>query len=713
MIKRLLIVLCVFSALRTNVRADEGMWLVSMISEYGQKNLSELGAEITPEEIYSINSSSLKDAIVIFGRGCTGELISNEGLILTNHHCGYASIQQHSTVDHDYLKEGFWAKEKAAEIPTTGLTVSFLKEIVDVTQEFQDAIKTGVSEPKRRSVIDSITSVVKKLYSDSVSGYDISIRAFYSGNKYYLFKYQVFNDVRFVGAPPSSIGNFGDETDNWMWPRHVGDFSLFRVYCAPDGKPAKYSAKNVPYKSKSFLPVSLKGYEAGDFSMTMGYPGSTDRYLTSWGIEERMNLVNQSRIKIRKVKQDAWMTDMMASQAVNIKYASKFARSANYYKNSIGMNLGLKKLDVLNSKRKLEKDFADWIVTTGSQDKYGETLNKLAQGYEGRAKFYKPDLYLNEALVNGAEIFSFAGKIGLWASGRKHMKVNPGSAEIIETIRDFYKDYDVSTDKKALVAILPVFFGEIGPEFIPASMQKVKSGKMSVEEYVDKLFKNSVFADSTRLISLIRKGKFGKLVLDDAYVCYNEIRNLRNNLESELASYADLVSAGRREFEAGLKEMYGSSKVLSPDANFTMRASFGHVGGYSPKDGVKYLYYTSYSGILEKEIPGDREFSVDPRLKLLFLSKDFGPYADKDGVLRINFLTNNDITGGNSGSPVINKRGELFGLAFDGNWEAMSGDIAFEPKLQKTICVDIRYVLFVIDKFAGATNLIEELKIVD
>lgn len=696
------------------VKADEGMWMLPYIKDLNIEQMQKLGANLTAEQIYSINNSSIKDAIVIFGGGCTGELISDEGLILTNHHCGYATIQQHSSVEHNYLKDGFWAMSRADEIVSPDLSVKFLNRIEDVSERVSSALKIGMSEVERSRAIDSTLSVIKKEVPDSL-GYEPVLKPFYSGNAYYLFVYQRYTDVRFVGAPPSSIGKFGADTDNWMWPRHTCDFSMFRVYADSSGNPAEFSELNVPLKPKHHLPISLKGNAENDFAMILGFPGSTDRFLTSWGIEERMEIINAARIIVRAAKQDVWLKDMNANEKVRIQYASKYARSSNYYKNSIGMNKGLTNLKVLDKKRAIEDRFKEWVAADDTRnEKYGEALSLLKNGYQNRAEHNKARNFLNESLVSGAEIFSFAMKISNLSNALKKdnaKAINYAVEKFKAYAKDFYKDYNPETDKKVVAAMLEVYANEIHGDYQPSVYSKInKKYKGDYELYAEKLFKNSMFASKEKLFAFLENPKYSKIIKDMAVVDGRSIMDQYRVLY-ELARQEDSnIEKGKRLFEAGLLEM-DSTKVFYPDANFTMRMSYGKVDDYMARDAVHYLHFTTLKGVMEKEDPNNWEFVVPHKLKELYETKDYGSYADTDGTLHVNFLTDNDITGGNSGSPVINANGELFGLAFDGNWEAMSGDIAFEPELQRTINVDIRYVLFIIDKFAGAKHLIDEMTI--
>ena len=697
------------------IKADEGMWLLPLVQQLNIKTMQEMGLELSAEEIFSINQSSLKDAIVIFGGGCTGELISDQGLLLTNHHCGYGQIQELSTLENNYLDNGFWAGSFSEELPAPGLSVTFLKHMEDVTTQVLATITPEMNASDRA---DSIRVNIKKITDEHGADdkYRVMVRDFFAGNQYFLVVYEVFTDVRFVGAPPSSIGKFGYDTDNWMWPRHTGDFSLFRVYADADGNPADYSADNVPYQPAHHLPISLKGYEKDDFAMTLGYPGSTQRYLPSWGIEERMDIFNQSLITVRGEKQDIWAEDMAASDKIRLQYATKFSRSSNYWKNSIGMNRGLEALDVLSQKQALETEFAQWVAASDArQEIYGDVLSTVQEAYTSRAGHYLANNYLRETLIRGTEILTFAANARELEKALKtgdQEKIDTAIIDLRELAKGFFKDYSPATDRKVLAAMLNRYAQDISPDYHPSFFKDInKKFKGNYTAYANQLFNKSVFSSEAALNTFLDKPRLKKLVNDPAYQAgisaidqYRELFNMNRDAEQRIAEASRL-------FIAGLMEMQ-PDKVFYPDANFTMRLSYGTVGDYKPRDAVIYKHFTTLEGVMEKEDPDNFEFLVPEKLKELHANRDYGQYAHSNGELYVNFTSDNDITGGNSGSPVINGKGELIGLAFDGNWEAMSGDIAFETELQKCINVDIRYVLFIIDKFAGAKHLIDEMTLV-
>jgi hypothetical protein len=698
------------------LKADEGMWLLPLIKKLNIGKMQKKGLQLSAEDIYSVNQSSMKDAIVIFGGGCTGELISDQGLILTNHHCGYGTIQELSSVEDNYLEDGFWAKSPEAEIPAPGLSVTFMKRMEDVTDKIEAGLTDEMTEEERMAAVDSISTQI----ADSVKGdshYRALVRDFYGGNQYYLIVYEVFNDVRFVGAPPSSIGKFGHDTDNWMWPRHTGDFSMFRVYADNEGNPAEYSPENKPLKPAHHLPISLKGYEKNDFAMTLGFPGSTERYLTSWGIDERMNIFNYSLINPRGVKQEIWQKAMNSSEKIRLQYASKYSRSSNYWKNSIGMNRGLKNLNVIAKKQELENQFKEWVRQNADRKaKYGDVLTDLEKAYSQRAPYYLAQNFVRECMLRGTEILSFAlsaRDLEKALEDEDEEKISTAVGNLKERSKEFYKDYHAATDQKVMGALLNLYYDKIDAEFYPSFFEDIKlENEDGFEAFAEKLFKKSLFVNSDDFNSFLENPKLKALKKDPAFQAGKSTIELYISLLSKIRESNMTITKNHRLFIAGLQDM-NPDKVYYDDANFSMRLSYGEVGNYEPRDAVIYKYYTTLKGVMEKEKPDDYEFAVPERLKKLYEEKDYGRYANQDGRMYVNFTTDNDITGGNSGSPVINGEGHLFGLAFDGNWEAMSGDIAFENELQKCINVDIRYVLFIIDKYAGATNLIDEMTIIE
>jgi Peptidase S46. len=717
-VKRLLAIVAFIQVLVPGiVIADEGMWLPALIEKLNINQMKEEGCKISAEDIYSINHSSLKDAVVALDHGsCTAELVSDEGLLLTNHHCGFDEIQEHSTVDHDYLQNGFWAKTKEEELPNEGKTASFLINFEDVTDKIIPQLNDQMSVEERNRKVREISNEIEKAAIGDTH-YEARVQGLYNDNRYYLFVYETFRDIRLVGAPPQSMGKFGGDTDNWMWPRHTCDFSMFRIYCGKDGKPASYSKDNVPFKPKHHLPISLKGYKMNDFAMVLGYPGTTNRYKTSFGIEYTMNVTNPIRIKVRAEKQRIMQEFMSTSRKARIMYSAKYARSSNYYKYSIGQNEGLQHLNVLEKKRALENKFAQWVdADPARKAKYGEALPAIANSYKNLDD-EKAFEYMVESMVRGPEIFYFAYRTrplyDALKSDKNSERVNLASERVKSGLDEFFKDYDSETDQKIAAALFKIYADNVSAQYHPPFFKIIKSKyNNDFEKYTKEMYAKSVFGSRDRLEKFFNSPRAKVLESDPIFQSSLEIFRMMGLIGEETNKTTDDLEKGNRLYLGGLMEME-ADKNFYPDANSTMRLTYGKVGDYIPRDAVKYNYYTTLKGYIEKEIPGDDEFDVPAKLKDLYFKKDFGRYADSDGTLHTCFLTNNDITGGNSGSPVINGNGELIGLAFDGNWEAMSGDIAFENDLQKCINVDIRFVLWTIDKMGDAKNLINEMTIVE
>ena len=697
------------------LRADEGMWLLMYLDKQTYKEMKKKGLKLTPKQIYDINNSSLKDAIIQFGRGCTGEIVSDQGLILTNHHCGYPQIQQHSTVEHDYLSNGFWAYSKSEELPNPGLTAKFFIRMEDVTEAVLAGVKKDMSETERLNLIRANSRKIKEKAEEGTT-YTAEVATMFNGNQYFLFIYEVYEDVRLVGAPPSSIGKFGADTDNWMWPRHTGDFSVFRVYADKNGKPAKYSKDNVPLKPRHYLPVSLKGVEQDDFVMVMGFPGTTERFMTSYGVEQAMDVYNPSVVTARTALRNVMQEDMAQEPRVRIQYASKFASLSNYWKFYQGQTKCLKNLDVKGSKQELESRFDKWVNQSPERKaEYGNVLKDLEEGYSATSDYDYLRVYTNEAILRGASVFTVSRMLKPLAEelekNGKSEKAKRIAAALNDAMVETFKDYNIITEEKLFAAGLDVYFRNVpillqSPEFLTIAFENGYNFKQIAGD----MFKASHLVELASVEKLLSTLDVTQITNDPIYILTN---NFIDNLNSKMASvsrYKEKLSVANRLFVKGVMEM-DSDKHFAPDANLTIRYTYGTVRGYEPKDGVEYKYYTTLDGVMAKEDNSSWEFTVPSKLRLLYENKDYGQYAE-DGTVPVAFISDLDITGGNSGSPTINARGELVGIAFDGNWEAMSGNIAFNPDLQRCISVDIRYVLFIIDKYAGATNLIKEMKIV-
>ena len=692
--RNILTSLLLLAIVATTARADEGMWLLNLIGKNYQQMKAQ-GFRLKPEDVYSVNKSSLKDAVVVFGGYCTGEIVSNQGLIFTNHHCGYKSIQQHSTVTHDYLKDGFWAKSFDEEISTPGLYVSILQEIADVT----DDVLKGVTDHNKEQIdanIERITAEYKKKYPSEF--HRIEIKPFFEGNSYFLSAFVDYKDVRLVGTPPDAIGKFGGDTDNWMWPRHTCDFSVFRVYVGKDGNPAEYSSSNVPLKPKHHLPISLKGYKKGDFAMVMGFPGSTQRYSTSFEIYNDM-LENDARAKIRGIRQDVLHADMEASDEIRIKYATKYSQSSNYWKNSIEANKSLKALNIVGEKQQQEKAFETWCRANAQrQNEYKDALAQIQKACDADRDNALVLLYINECFFSGMELLMHGYHIINYV-------LDPAGQtkdDFIKEMHRFYKDYSRETDYKSSLAMAKLYMEDVKAEYHPSFLKE-----MSADSAVAYMF-TSQFVTQEGFDKFIENPTRETLLTDPVISNFLAVLDVYRTLITASRTNDEMLDNGRRIYTKGVNEMNVGANPY-PDANFTERLTYGTVQDYKPKDGVLMNYFTTTDGVLEKEIPGDYEFDVPAKLKTLLLNKDYGRYADKDGTLHACFLTDNDITGGNSGSPVIDGNGNLIGLAFDGNSEAMCGDWFFNTKLQRCINVDIRYVLFIIDKYGNCQRLIKEL----
>lgn len=723
--KRLFLsVLCLLT-LGLTARADEGMWLLNYLQKSNYTDMKSAGLKLKATDIYNPDGESLKDAIVIFGRGCTGEIVSPDGLLFTNHHCGYGSIQQLSSTENDYLANGFWAMDRAEEIPVPGLTVQFVRQIEDVTAALTEGITDATPYAEGVEMIDKRTKELSKVWESENPGKKIVIKSFFGGNQYLLFVMEEYTDIRLVGTPPSSIGKFGGDTDNWMWPRHTGDFSIFRVYAAPDGTtPANYAKENVPYKAPVHLTVSAKGYKDGDFTMIMGFPGTTTRYMTTYEIDEMLDVANPNRILIRGERQEILKKDMEASDKVRIQYSDKYANSSNFWKNSIGKSKAVRKLGIRDTREELETRFTEWANADPSRAKYTRALPLIAEAKGVSVPIAGEMQVLSEAVLSSIEI----GTIATVAGKKIPALLESDPSAVPAFIDALYKDYNESTDKKVAKRMIELMMEMVSPESMPAFVytEIIERFAGNVDAYVDWLYETSVYANKEKMEAFVATYDAANPATqpDPAQVLYSDAAQKYFGLAAQLIEPNAKFAEGQKLLIAGLQEMSPDTKSY-PDANFTIRLTYGNVKPYSPADAVFYDYYTTLAGLMEKEdLANPTEFEVPAKLKELYMANDYGRYADFTGVTKkeirqgnpghINtcFISTNDITGGNSGSPIMNAEGQLIGLAFDGNWDAMSGDVLFEPELQRCINVDVRYVLFVIDKFAGAGHLLDEMTIV-
>ena len=711
--KKLFSLITALALTMTVARADEGMWLPYSLNGQNLAEMQAMGCKLTAEQIFSFNQPSLKDAIVQFGGGCTGELISPEGLLLTNHHCGLSFVQKLSSIEHDYLTDGFWAKSKGEELPNPGLSVLFLNYVEDVTEAVLNGVSAQTSEAEREELVAKNTRELRKERKGD-RNVRVEIVPFYSGNQYILFEYDEYKDVRLVCCPPWGIGKYGADTDNWTWPRHKGDFNIFRVYTAPDGSPAEYSADNIPMKSKWFLPINLGGVKPGDYAMILGFPGSTDRYSTSYTVKNVIEEEGPAIIDCRTTKLENYRKHMDADQEVFIMYASKQASVSNYWKYYIGQVKQLKRNHVFERRQAQEEDFANWVSADPKRKaEYGDIFKGIKQKWQILDEIQKSFVYHREAGWNGGEAISFS---------RRFMRINKmfedkadkadikAAAEKMQAQVDaFFKDYSMPLDQDVTAALLALFYKNIPANLRPSEITRIgmeNNGDFSA--YVAKAFQKSIFTDKARLEKWMQKPK--ALDKDPIFALAINIIDSYQTLYARYEEAQNLGNKGERLYMKGLMEMQ-SDRNFYPDANFTMRLTYGTVEPYKAADAVNYNYYTTMDGVMAKYVPGNWEFDIPQDVRDLANNRDYGRYADENGNLVVNFITTNDITGGNSGSPVIDGEGNLIGLAFDGNWEAMSGDLSFENKVQRTICMDARYLLWCIEKVGKCDNIIKELVI--
>ena len=712
--KKLFFTLLIAVMTATQLTADEGMWLLQLMRRQNlEDRMRQHGLEVSIDEIYSPDAPSLKDAIGIFGGGCTGEVVSPNGLVLTNHHCGFSFIQQLSTVEHNYLHNGFWSQSYEEELPCKDIAFTFVEKITDVTDEINNRLKNGSLTVEQSFNRAALNQIAKELFSnDNIEGKEYlypELKPYFEGNKYYLIYYKKYTDVRLVATPPNSIGKFGGETDNWMWPRHTGDFSVFRIYGDKNGNPAPYSKDNTPLSTPKYLNISLAGFEVGDFAMIMGFPGSTSRYLTAKEVEQRMYQGNEPRIAMRDVTLNIIREEMEKSEEISILYANKLARISNYWKNSIGMNKAIVENKVVETKLAEEAEFLAWAKSVGNAE-YQNVVNDINACVADMNRTVYLSTLITE-LISNVEFIQ--RNLNSQVEGNM-VEDKEAARELFTSYYDWVheRDYRHEIDRRIAKEVLPLYFEltevQERNSFLNDMYEKYDG---DLEEYIDDVYDNSILANEENLKKFLKKPTLKKLQADPAYKLRNAVFETYSELSARSTEFSNRINPLHKTYLRGLMEM-ANGAPMAPDANFTMRMTYGNVKPYSPKDGVIYNYYTTIEGIMEKEDPNSSEFIVPAHLKRLYEAKDYGQYALANGEMPVAFLTTNDITGGNSGSGVLNSRGELIGLAFDGNWESLSGDINFDDNLQRCINVDIRYVLFVIDKFGGCRRLIDEMNIV-
>ena len=715
-LKSILIVIALcFTAI--SVTAHEGMWIPSTLAKLVAGDMQDAGMQLNAEDIYSINHSSIKDAIVHFGGGCTAEVISDQGLILTNHHCGYSQIQAHSSLEHDYLKDGFWAIDRAAELPNPGLTATFVVRIEDVTTQMKEA-SNGLEGEEMRKALDSRAAQLEAQATQD-NHYKAEVKPFFYGNAYYMIVTETFPDVRLVGAPPSSIGKFGGDTDNWMWPRHTGDFSLFRIYASPDQKPAAYSEENVPYQPKYSLPINLDGLEDGDFTMVFGFPGTTEQYLTSYAVAYVVDVQNPARIAMREASLNVIDAAMETDDQIRIQYAAKQSRISNAYKKWIGQSMGLERFDAVEQKKSQEVKFVEKAQNTTGYEEYAMLPGEFEALYTRSQPYDLARDYLIEFYYYGPEILryatSFKNAVENYADLEKEGKWNDELDRLKKSLDGFYKDYNADVDRGVMAAQAPLFL-EGSPEVFQSTTlsEYARKNNMNGKALAQAIYGETVFDNRAELEKILGKSprKIAKeLTKDPIYrIATGLIDEYLKEIRPMYESYSHEEDLLMERYVKATMELF-PDKDYWPDANSTMRLTFGKMEGTEPRDGLIYKPYTTLAGVVQKYIPGDKEFDVPAKLLELYETRDYGPYAT-DGEMRVCFIGSNHTTGGNSGSPALNARGELVGLNFDRTWESTMSDIMFNGQICRNIMVDAKYILFIIDKFAGAKHLIDEMNLV-
>jgi len=693
--------------------AREGMWIPTLLNKYNIDEMNKLGFKLTAEDIYSVNHESMKDAVVLFGSGCTGELISDQGLLITNHHCGFDAIQNHSSIEHDYLTNGFWAKKMDEELPNQELSVSFLYRMEDVS----DKILAGTIDQPKDTANAIIGRNTKKITDEASENgkYEASVQPLFYGNQYFLYVYQVFEDIRLVGAPPSSIGKFGGDTDNWMWPRHTGDFSLFRIYAGKDNQPAKYSPDNIPYKPKKFFKISIRGVQPEDFTMVFGYPAKTQEFLPSQAIRQIMEQGDPDKIKIRDLKLKILANDMEKDPKVRIQYAAKYNTTSNAWKKWQGEVKGLNRLDALTAKQKFEDEFKLWALSDAGRAPYREVLPQLEKRYNELEPYIKANDYFGEIVLRGTDILSLVASFESIASKWKTLspeKKQDGVKALQSRLEEHFNEYNRLTDEKVFSTLLRLYATEMDSKFLPEDFS-ILMQKLSNDKLISKIYRKSVFIDKEKLTQLLNgldAQKLKTLGNDPAFKLFSSLKKFFDaNVNLKYTSILKEIDSQMKTYVAGIMKMQ-EGKQLWADANKTLRVAYGKVEGYEPMDGVTYNYYSTVQGIMEKDNPEIYDYNVPQRLRDLYNQKDYGRYGE-NGEMNVCFLASNHTTGGNSGSPVIDGNGNLIGVNFDRCWEGTMSDLMFDPDRCRNIILDIRYALFIIDKFAGAKSLIDEMVI--
>ena len=718
--KKVILSLFIMLSLSASVKADEGMW-IPMLLQNNEKDMQEMGMNITVDDIYSINHSSMKDAVVLFDGGCTGEIVSDKGLLLTNHHCGFDWIQYHSTVEHDYLTEGFWAMNQEEELPCPGISAVMLKSMEDVTDRVLEGITRYTTDEERESIIkDNINRIKEE--AESNTKYQVIIRAFYQGNKYYMIYNEVFKDVRLVGTPPSNIGKFGGDTDNWVWPRHTGDFSVFRIYVSPEGEAVDYSEDNVPYRPNYHFPISLKGVEEGDFTFVFGYPARTNEYLPAVAVNQEANVTYPVIVDLRGKILDIYNKYQEKDPKVRIQYASKHAHLGNGWKKWMGVIEGINNFKGVEKKSAFDKAFTKWAYQSRARGAYLTLIKDFEDLYEEYKPYRMATTYLSEAGLS-IEILTFASEFKKLAQVTKDTpqeEIDKLIADAKEATKVFFKDYYQPIDEEVAAMVLQEYIDNQPKDFRPEILNVIVDKYADIQAYVDELFAKTIFTSEENINAFLdgfKASKAKKLAQDPALVAYNNMMDFySNNIMAKSTELSNKIANMQRVFMRGQMEYHAEQnpdKMMYPDANFTLRVTYGKVGGFSPRDAVRYKHFTTLDGIMQKENPDIYDYVVTDRLRELYENNDYGRYADKDGSMHVAFIAGNHTTGGNSGSPILNADGHLLGLNFDRTWEGTMSDLIYDPSICKNISVDIRYVLFIIDKYAGAGHLVEEMTIVE
>ncbi len=719
--KKLFPLLTMIMAFQFISQADEGMWIPMYLGEINESEMQAMGMRITADDIYSINNSSLKDAIMIFGGGCTGEFVSDEGLLLTNHHCGYRSIQKHSSIEHDYLTDGFWAIDNSEELSNPGLTVTLLIRMEEVTSQVLDGVEETMNEAERNAIISAkIDEITEEAVKDT--HYKAIVKPFYYGNQYFLFVNEVFKDVRLVGAPPSNIGKFGGDTDNWMWPRHTGDFSIFRVYADKDNKPAEYSEDNVPYKPRKHLSVSTKGAKENDFTFIFGYPGTTEEYIPSYAVDMKLNVVNPIRIEMRDIRIKIFLNAMNNNPETRIKYAAKHAGISNGWKKWIGENRGIKRLKTIEQKQGLEDAFTIWANSDNTlKEKYGNLIPGFKEVYGKLKPVNIKTAYLMEAGF-GPEIIKYSRSFNKLVNlsmdkNATDEEINELTQKLKHSAESYFKDYDIDIDKKVFATLMSKYYKSLDKNDLPPVIIDMNDKyKGDYDAFANAVFDKSIFASQEKVDGFLdgyKQSKYKKIQKDPAFHIAESLANYyASSLLSDDATYTKKLDSLMRYYMEGQIEMQ-ANKLFYPDANFTLRVAYGNVDGYQPDDAIDFRYFTTLSGIMEKEDPDIYDYVVEDKLKELYNSKDYGKYEDEDGSLHVCFIATNHTTGGNSGSPVLDADGYLIGINFDRCWEGTMSDIVYDASQCRNIAIDIRYLLFIVDKYAGASHLVEEMTLVE